>query len=62
MKIPPKKAKKKATASDSESDSVTLRVRRDHLKKIDAIADRMGISRSAAIKVAIAELIQSRSS
>ena len=62
MKPPAKSVKKSLPAEKifSESESVTVRVKRDHLEKIDAIAETMGLNRSAAIKVAIAEMIERR--
>jgi predicted transcriptional regulator len=54
--------KKKSTAAPEISadgtSSVTLRVRREHLREMDKIAKRKGIVRSAAIQIAIAEFIE----
>jgi len=47
------------TAS-GETQSVSLRVRKDHLIELDKIADSKGIIRSAAIQIAIAEFIERR--
>jgi predicted transcriptional regulator len=46
--------------SDTGSTSVTLRVDQEHLEKLDQIAKSMGLKRSGAIKVAIAEMIERR--
>jgi predicted transcriptional regulator len=47
--------KPKNTAEGSQS--VSLRVRKEHVKALDKIADSKGIIRSAAIQIAIAEFI-----
>ena len=37
--------------------SVTLRVKQDHLERLQRLADRRGISKSAAIQLAISEML-----
>lgn len=49
-----------ADASSTKTDNgpVSVRVRPNHLAKLDAYAASKGISRAAAIQIAIAELIE----
>ena len=38
--------------------TVSLRVKRDHLEKLDEFAAKKGIARASAIQIAIAELLE----
>lgn len=61
---PPMKSKSLASKPKPEkasgTESVTIRVEREHLTRIDLVARTMGLKRSGAIKVAIAEFIERR--
>jgi len=47
-----------AKPTSGETQSVSLRVRKDHLVELDKIAAGKGIIRSSAIQIAIAEFIE----
>lgn len=44
--------------SDDIGTTVSVRVRREHLARLDAYAASKGIARNAAIQIAIAELME----
>lgn len=52
------KATEKSKAPLTGSASVTLRIRRDHLAEVDAMAAEDGTSRAAQIQIAIAKHIK----
>ena len=58
MEAQTKQTTAKENRAKNSSKSVTLRVRSDHIKALDAIAATKGIIRSAAIQIAIAEFIE----
>lgn len=43
---------------ERETVSVTFRIQRDHLEALERVAKNLGIKRSGAIQIAIAELIE----
>lgn len=50
-----KKGRKPATDTGT---TVSLRVKKDHLQKLDEYAAAKGIARASAIQIAIAELLE----